>query len=50
MLKKIATILILSTVVFSLKAQMHRDEFPLTREYKKGGFYLTPLATISIKN
>lgn len=47
MLKHISYVLLLISITFSLKAQMNRDEFPLTREFKKGGFYVSPLATFS---
>ncbi len=31
-------------------AQMAKDVFPLSRQYKKSGFYISPLATISFGN
>jgi len=50
MLKKLNLSILL--IIFSTGsfAQMTKDIFPLTREFKKGGFYVAPLATISIGN
>lgn len=50
MLKKITFLTILTAFAIGGFAQLSKDVFPLTREFKKGGFYIAPLATVSIGN
>ena len=40
----------LFVVSLEVYSQMRKDVFPLSREYKKGGFYVSPQATISFGN
>jgi len=50
MLKKIILSTLLLAFTIAGFAQLSKDVFPLTREFKKGGFYVAPLATVSIGN
>ncbi|MEQ8625446.1 MAG: hypothetical protein RJQ00_03420 [Vicingaceae bacterium] len=50
MLKKISLSLLFIAFSTGGFAQLAKDVFPLTREFKKGGFYIAPLATVSIGN
>lgn len=47
MLKQGASIVLILLISSSTFAQLSRDIFPLNREFKNGGFYLSPLLTYS---
>ena len=49
-MKKIGLVAVLIFIGFSAFSQFNRDIFPLNRQYKKSGFYISPLATISFGN
>lgn len=49
-MKKAFLLLSLSLFVLASNAQLNKDIFPLNREFKSGGFYLAPQATVSIGN
>lgn len=47
---KAALTLVLSVFSIVSYAQLDKDIFPLNREFKRGGFYIAPQATVSIGN
>lgn len=49
MIKKVLLIIVISLPSL-VCAQLARDVFPFTREFYNGGFYISPLATISFGN
>lgn len=49
-MRKTAITLFLSAFAFISNAQLSKDIFPLNREFKKGGLYIAPQATVSIGN
>lgn len=49
-MKKVANLLMFLILGTAMYAQLPREIFPFSREYFKGGLYVSPLATISFGN
>lgn len=48
--KSIFLTLLFSNLALVASAQIAKDVFPLSREFKNGGYYISPLATVSFGN